>query len=43
MQITFLEKVWTGYEIQKWADSHNLKIMRVRFNRKGAIVYTMPK
>lgn len=43
MQRTFLEKIWAGYQVQSWADDNRLTLIRVRFNRKGAIIYAMPR
>lgn len=43
MKRTFLERIFSGYEVQRWAEMNNMTIVRLRFNRKGALVYTLPK
>lgn len=38
MKRAFLERVWAGLEVDRWIAMNGYKLLRCRFNRKGAVV-----
>lgn len=38
MKRIFLEHIWSGLEVDRWIANNGHKLLRCRFNRKGAVV-----
>lgn len=38
MKRVFLEKIWSGIEVDRWIASNGYRLLRCRFNHKGAVV-----
>jgi cation transport regulator ChaC len=42
MKTVVLEDVWAGYEVHRWLKANPGRLIRLAFNRKGAVVYYIP-
>lgn len=38
MKRTFLEGIFSGIEVDRWIANNSHRLLRCRFNRKGAVV-----